>query len=179
MRKDKTKRVPMKAVIVLAMHGVPPNNFPERETAELFSLRARVKKAAGTERAALERRLLELDAKMRVWPRTAQNDHFYAASQQLRTHLSEATGSEVIVAFNEFCAPSLSDALNQAIARGAKKVIVVTPMMTRGGEHAEVDIPAAIKIAQAKHPEIPIVYAWPFKVSEVANFLAEHIAGFS
>ena len=27
----------MKAIIVLVMHGVPPNNFPERELAELFS----------------------------------------------------------------------------------------------------------------------------------------------
>jgi len=169
----------MKAIIVLAMHGVPPNNFPERETAELFSLKTRVKKATGMDRAALERRLLELDARMRAWPRTAQNDPFYTASQELGTHLSEATGCEVIVGFNEFCAPSLSDALSQAIARGAEKVIVVTPMMTRGGEHAEVDIPANIKTAQAQHPEIPIVYAWPFGVSEVANFLAEHIAGFS
>jgi sirohydrochlorin cobaltochelatase len=84
----------------------------------------------------------------------------------------------VIVGFNEFCAPSLDDALNRGIALGAEKVIVVTPMMTRGGEHAEVDIPAAIRAAQARHPEIPIIYAWPFRVSEVADFLAAHVAGF-
>ena len=168
----------MKAIIVLVMHGVPPNNFPEREMAELFSLHARVKGVAGVERVALERRYLELDAKMRAWPRTAQNDPFYAGSQEIVGHLSEATGCEVIVGFNEFCAPSLHDALSRAIARGADKVIVVTPMMTRGGEHAEVDIPAAVKNAQARHPEIPIIYAWPFRVSEVASFLATQIAGF-
>jgi len=167
----------MKAIIVLVMHGVPPNDFPKREMGELFSLHARMEGVAGVERAALERRRLELDAKMRAWPRTAQNDPFYAASQELGAHLSEATGCEVIVGFNEFCAPSLDDALDHAIARGAEKVIVVTPMMTRGGEHAEVDIPAAVKTAQAQHPEIPIVYAWPFRVSEVASFLAAHIAG--
>ena len=166
----------MKAIIVLVMHGVPPNNFPKREMAELFSLHARMERAVGVERVELERRRLELDAKMRAWPRTAQNDPFYVGSQELGAHLSEATGCEVIVGFNEFCAPSLEDALNQAITRGAEKVIVVTPMMTRGGEHAEVDIPAAVKTAQAQHPEIPITYAWPFKLSEVANFLAAHIA---
>jgi len=166
----------MKAIIVLVMHGVPPIDFPERETAELFSLQAQVKKVARPERAALERRLMELDAKMRAWPRTAQNDPFHAGSQELAEQLSKATGREVIVGFNEFCAPSLDDALSQAIAMGAEKVIVVTPMMTRGGEHAEVDIPAAVKAAQAQHPEIPIVYAWPFRVSETANFLASHIA---
>lgn len=160
------------------MHGVPPNDFPERETAELFSLNARVGGTAGVERAALERRRLELDVKMRAWPRTAQNDPFYAGSQELGAHLSEATGCEVIVGFNEFCAPSLDDALSHAIARGAEKVIVVTPMMTRGGEHAEVEIPTAVQTAQAQHPEIQITYAWPFRVSEVASFLATQIAPF-
>ena len=167
----------MKAIIVLVMHGVPPNNFPERELAELFSLHVQVKGVAGVERVALERRYLELDAKMRAWPRTAKNDPFYAGSQELAAHLSEATGCEVILGFNEFCAPSLDDALSHAIARKAEKVIVVTPMMTRGGEHAEVDISAAVKTAQAQHPEIPIMYAWPFRVSDVASFLAAQIAG--
>jgi len=166
----------MKAVIVLAMHGVPPNDFPEPEMAELFSLRARVKKVAGPERLALEGSLRELDSKMRAWPRTAKNDPFCAASQELGASLKKATGCEVVVGFNEFCGPSLDDALRRAIASGAEKVIVVTPMMTRGGEHAEVDIPAVIKAVQAEHPEFPIVYAWPFKVSETANFLASHIA---
>jgi sirohydrochlorin cobaltochelatase len=168
----------MKAIIVLVMHGVPPNNFPEHDMAELFGLQARLKRATGVERVALERRHLELDAKMRAWPRTAQNDPFYAGSQALAANLSRATGCEVIVGFNEFCAPSLDDALNQAIAREAEKVIVITPMMTRGGEHSEVDIPAAVQAAQTQHPEIPILYVWPFKVSEVASFLAEQIANF-
>jgi sirohydrochlorin cobaltochelatase len=167
----------MKAIIVLVMHGVPPNDFPKREMAELFNLNARAGGVAGVEHVALEHRRLELDAEMRAWPRTAQNDPFYAGSQELGAHLSEATECVVIVGFNEFCAPSLDDALSQAIVQGAEKVIVVTPMMTRGGEHAEVDIPAAVKTAQAQHPEIPIIYAWPFRISEVASFLAKQIEG--
>jgi len=166
----------MKAIIVLVMHGAPPNNFPPLEMTELFGLQARLKRATGAERVALERRHLELDTKMRTWPRTAQNDPFYSGSQELAAHLSRVTGCEVIVGFNEFCSPDLDDALNQAIARGAEKVIVITPMMTRGGEHSEVDIPAAVQTAQVRHPEIPIQYVWPFKVSEVANFLAKQIA---
>jgi sirohydrochlorin cobaltochelatase len=113
---------------------------------------------------------------MRKWPRTAQNDPFYAGSQELAANLSRITGLEVIVGFNEFCAPSLVDALNEAVAREPEKIIVVTPMMTRGGEHSEVDIPAAVQKVQAEHPEIPILFVWPFKVSEVANFLAAQIA---
>ncbi len=59
----------MTTVIVLAMHGAPPNDFPERETAELFGLHARLEHAHEPERAALEHRHAELDAKMRAWPR--------------------------------------------------------------------------------------------------------------
>jgi len=165
----------MKAIVVLVMHGVPPNDFPESDMAEFFGLQSRLKRSVGEGRVTLERRCLELDDKMRKWPRTAQNDPFYIGSQELAAQVSNATGCEVIVGFNEFCAPSLSDALNQAIAREADKVIVITPMMTRGGEHSEVDIPAAVETAQAQHPKTAIIYVWPFKVSDVASFLAAQI----
>ena len=165
----------MKTVIVLAMHGMPPNDFPRPEIAELFGLHVRLEHVAGPERATLERRYAELDARVRAWPRTAENDPFYAGSHELAEQLSQATGYEVIVGFNEFCAPSLDEALDQAIARGAERVIVITPMMTRGGEHSEVDIPAAIRRAQKRHPEATILYVWPFGVFEVAAFLATQV----
>jgi sirohydrochlorin cobaltochelatase len=166
----------MQTIIVLAMHGAPPNDFPHHEMAELLGLHARLEHAAEAERAALERRHAELDAKMREWPRTAQNDLFYIGSQELTAHLSRAMGREVILGFNEFCAPSLDDALDQAVAQEAEQVIVITPMMTRGGEHAEADIPAAIQRARERHPKTPIVYAWPFETSKVAQFLAAQVA---
>jgi len=169
----------MKTVIVLAMHGAPPNDFSSRETAELFGLHARLEAGhvAGPERDALERRFAELDAKIRAWPRTAQNDPFWAGSQELAEHLGQASGCEVIVGYNEFCAPRLDDALDQAAAYG-NRVIVVTPMMTRGGEHSEVEIPATIQRARERHPEIKIVYAWPLDVATIAQFLAAQVALF-
>lgn len=166
----------MKLIIVLAMHGAMPNDFPDSEKAELFRLDAQIEGASGEKQAELEYRYAELNAKMRNWPRTSKNDPFYAGSMELASHLSKVTGLEVIIGFNQFCAPDLDEALDIAIARGAEKVIVVTPMMTRGGEHSGVDIPKAIKRAQARHPKIPIIYAWPFEVSEVAKFLASQIA---
>jgi sirohydrochlorin cobaltochelatase len=168
----------MKSVIMLAMHGAPPKDFPERETAELFGLHARLEHAAGPERAGLERRYAELDAKMRAWPRTAQNDPFYVGARDVADHLGRATGCEVVVGFNEFCAPSLDEALDHAVAKAADRVIVITPMMTRGGEHSEVDIPAAIRRAQERHPGLSIRYVWPFEASDVAAFLAAQIRRF-
>lgn len=167
----------MKSVIVLAMHGAPPKGFPRDELLELFGLHARLEHTAGPERAAMERRYADLDAKVRAWPRTAENDPFYAGSQDLAAHLSQATGCEVLVGFNEFCAPGLDEALDRAAARGVEEVIVVTPMMTRGGEHAEKEIPEAVQRAQERHPEISISYVWPFGVSAVAQFLADQISG--
>lgn len=170
----------MKTVIVLAMHGAPPTDFPKPELMELFGLHARLEHITGPERAALERRHAELEARVRAWPRTAQNDPFYAGSQELAEHLSQATGypDPALVAFNEFCAPSLDEAFEQAIAQSAQQIIVVTPMMTRGGEHSESDIPAAVQRAQSQYLDIPILYAWPFDASEVAKFLASQIGRF-
>lgn len=165
----------MKTVVVLAMHGAPPRDFPRQDMAEFFALHSQLERAGGGERAAVERRHAELEAKMRAWPRSAENDPFYAASQELARHLSQATGFPVVVGFNEFCAPSLDDALDEAVAEGAEKVVVITPMMTRGGEHSQVDIPDAIREAQERHPASTMLYAWPFEVSEVAQFLAAQI----
>ncbi len=166
----------MKQMIVLAMHGAPPNDYPRHEIAEMMGLHMRLEHARGLERVALEKRHAELDTKVRAWPRTAQNDPFWAGSQELAGHLSRAAGLEVIVGYNEFCAPSLDEALDQAAGQSADEVIVITPMMTRGGEHSEVDIPEAIRRVKEQHPGMRVRYVWPFDTSEIARFLATHIA---
>lgn len=165
-------------VIVLAMHGAPPNDFPKDELAELFGLHAQLEHAHESVQAALLHRHAQLENKLLAWPRTAKNDPFYAGSQELAVCLSEITGYQVIVGFNEFCAPSVDKALDCAVARAPDKVIVITPMLTQGGEHAEIDIPSAIRRARQRHPHTPIVYAWPFEVSDAAQFLVAQIAHF-
>lgn len=168
-----------KITIVLAMHGVPPHDFSRPELLELLGWHARLTHADGLERAALESRHADLDAKVRAWPRTAENDPFYVGSLDLAAHLRQATSQDVIVGFNEFCAPSLDEALDQAAARGATQVVVVTPMVTPGGEHSEMDIPAAIRRAQERHPGNSFSYAWPFDPAAVAQFLAAQVAQFA
>jgi sirohydrochlorin cobaltochelatase len=159
-------------VIVLAMHGAPPNDFPSHEVAELFGLQHQLPYAQGPVLETLQHRHAELENRMRLWPRTARNDPFYAGSQELAVHLGEVTGCKVIVGFNEFCAPSVDQALDYATAQTPEKIIVITPMLTQGGEHAEVDIPNVIRRARQRHPHTLMVYAWPFEVSAVAQFLA-------
>ena len=166
-------------VIILAMHGAPPKDFPRQEAVELFSLHARLEHAHGSDRSALEQRYHELEAKMRSWPRTPENDPFYAGSAALASQLSQETGYPVVLGFNEFCAPSIDEAFGQAMGPGTQRVFVVTAMMTRGGEHSEVEIPQAIQRARKRHPDIEIRYVWPFDVQQIAKFLASQIANFA
>lgn len=163
-----------KTCIVLVMHGAPPRDFPEQETAEYFGLSARLRRAGDTERAAMERRHAELDARMRAWPRSEKNDAFHAAAHQLGEQLARTIGLPVLVGFNEFCAPSVDEALDRGAEVG-RRVAVVTPMMTRGGKHAEMEIPESVHSAQSRHPQVRYVYAWPFETSVIASFLASQI----
>jgi sirohydrochlorin cobaltochelatase len=152
----------METAIVLAMHGAPPNDFPGEE------------RAGEKERASLAARHGELEARMRAWPRTEANDPFHAGSVAIAQALANASGLAVILGFNEFCAPSLEEALGQA-ALEYRRVIVVTPMLTAGGEHAGADIPAAIERARIRHPRTDFLYAWPFEPADVAAFLAAQV----
>jgi sirohydrochlorin cobaltochelatase len=188
----------MKTIIVLAMHGVPPSDFPKNELAELMSLEARLargadddgcrtrheRRASGDqynspegEFAALELRFADLDTKIRNWPRTRENDPYHAASHELAGRLSRVIGYEVIVGFNEFCGPNLDEALDRA-AHEAMRVVIATAMITSGGKHSEVEIPEAVHRAERRHPRVKFVYAWPFDAEKSAEFLAEHIRRF-
>lgn len=168
----------MKTIIVLAMHGSPPADFPRPELAEFMRLHAQLDHGDGAPPKELVRRHDELDLKVRRWPRSAANDPFYAGSTALAAELERAARLKVLAGFNEFCAPSLGEAFDEAARSGAVRVIVITPMMTRGGEHAERDIPTAIERARRNHPGVEFVYAWPFPSAEVARFLAQHAAAF-
>jgi sirohydrochlorin cobaltochelatase len=168
----------VKTTIVLVMHGVPPRDFPRREIAEMMALQGRLEHGAVPphERPAAEARFAELDVRVRSWPRNPQNDPFYVASQELTAELARATGSEVVLGFNEFCAPPVPAALDRAAATGAERVVVITPMLTPGGEHSEVEIPAQVEKARGRYPGVAFVYAWPYAMADVAAFLAQRIA---
>ncbi|HOI44171.1 MAG TPA: CbiX/SirB N-terminal domain-containing protein [Candidatus Aminicenantes bacterium] len=169
----------MKTMIVLAMHGAPPLDFPPADLEEFMSLESRMRHLREAGRAVIGRRHAELENKIRNWPRTPLNDPFHAGSQTLAVELRRASGRRVILGFNEFCAPSLDQALDLAAGQGAEKILVVTPMMTRGGGHAESEIPAAVESARARHPKEKYIYAWPFRASDVAAFLVSQLNKFA
>jgi sirohydrochlorin cobaltochelatase len=168
----------MKIVIILAMHGMPPNDFPRKETIDYFMLHSRIENIPGSPPPNMQKQYEELDNKMRNWPRTLENDPYFQASHELAEKISKQTDYSVIVGFNEFCSPSLDDAFEKAGSQNPEKVIIITPMMTRGGEHSEKDIPEAIDRARKKFPRIQFTYIWPFNSTKVAAFLADQIQDF-
>jgi sirohydrochlorin cobaltochelatase len=165
----------MKRVIILAMHGMPPNDFPQKETMEYFMLHSRLENMSGPPPPNLQQKYKDLDKKMRQWARTPENDPYFYASNELAEHLSHRAECPVIIGFNEFCSPSLDDAFEEAGKGNPEKIIIVTPMMTRGGEHSEKDIPEAVERAKEKYSKILFEYIWPFDLMEVASFLEKQI----
>jgi sirohydrochlorin cobaltochelatase len=165
----------MKVIILLVMHGVTPRDFPREELTEFSRLHSGIGK--GVQRADQERYLF-LENKIRYWPRNQQSDPSHTASQELAAHFSEVSGYEVILGYNEFCAPSFDEVLQSVVNKNVDKIIVATPMMTRGGDRAEKDIPVKIEEFRERYPKIEIVYAWPFDTLQVARFLSKHISRF-
>jgi sirohydrochlorin cobaltochelatase len=168
----------MKTSIVIAMHGMPPKDFPFSDLREFFMLHSQQQSARNSLSDAAKLRYLQLHEAMRNWPRSPDNDPFHAAATELALLLEEELSCPVHVGFNEFCAPPLDKAFASAAAQDPARILIVTPMMTRGGEHAEVDIPEAIDRARQRFPKIHFIYCWPFDYHDVAHFLAGQIHRF-
>jgi len=111
---------------------------------------------------------VDLDRKVRQWLRNPTTDPYKAGADAIAERLSARVG-RVVVAFNEFCAPSLEDAVHELAREGVLQVTVVTTMLTPGGMHSEIEIPDAVRALQCTYPEIRIRYAWPFDLDAVAG----------
>lgn len=119
-----------------------------------------------------------LDAKVRAWPRTAENDPYRTGIERLVERVRAHSGNvRVDVAYNEFCAPSLPDAVDALVEEGKREIVLVATMMTPGGVHSEVEIPELVAELSAKHPHVRIVHAWPFDLDVVAKVLVAQAEG--
>jgi sirohydrochlorin cobaltochelatase len=162
--------------VVLVGHGGIPKDCPQE-------LVTKLKRLEGQRRAAKlppSPEELELDRTVRRWPRTDATDPYRsgleAVAAQLRPLLDDILFT---VAYNEFCAPTLEEAVEELIRQGATKIIVATTMFTPGGSHSETEIPETLAQLSARHPNIVLQYAWPFDLREIAQTLAQQIRRFS
>ena len=156
--------------VVLVGHGAPPRDYPRRRLEEFFALGGR----KGSDVAVLSQ-WLSLDREIREWPRTPENDPYHAGLMALAGWIAAESGLSVRVAFNEFCGPTLPEAVDRAVGEGFGIVVVVPSMMTPGGNHSEREIPEALAKVRAQHPHLRVVYAWPFDPERLAGFFADHV----
>lgn len=161
--------------VVLVGHGGLPSDFPSEQVSKLMRLekeRRRTKQQPTAEE-------IEIDRTLRHWPRTATSDPYQAGLEQLGTHLAPLLdGKKVKLAYNEFCAPNLTEAIEDMIEQGVEHITVISTMFTPGGSHSEQEIPEELEPLQEKYADITIVYAWPYDLTKVAHLLREQINAF-
>jgi len=162
--------------VILVGHGGIPKGCSQELVTKLKRLEAQ-RRAAMMPPSPEE---IELDAKIRHWPRTPETDPYKsgleAVAAQLRANLGEVLFA---VAYNEFCAPTLEESVEELIKQGAMHITVTTTMFTPGGSHSEVEIPEIIDQLRKQHPGIVLRYAWPFDLKLVAKTLAEQLQRYS
>jgi sirohydrochlorin cobaltochelatase len=121
-------------------------------------------------------RAAELDATIRGWPRRADNDPYKAGLERVADALRSLLPTDLLViGYNEFCRPTIAEAVAQVIGQGAGRVLVIPSMLTPGGVHAERDIPKALEEIRRSHTGVTIDYLWPFDLRDVASLLASHV----
>lgn len=163
-----------KEAVILIGHGSAATDTPRPLVGELKRLE--------TERQArreltMSPREAELDKQVREWPRTPQNDAYKAGVDEIAAALApKLGGKKLVTAYNEFCAPSVEDALAGLVREGFTRVTLISTMYTRGGIHAECEIPGIVTEARKKHPGVVIEYAWPFDADFLADFLATQLS---
>ena len=160
----------MKEAIILIGHGSVATDTPRPLVAELTRLEG--ERMARREMKMSEREA-ELDKQVRDWPRTPQNDAYKAGVDVIARALAPKLGGrKLVVAYNEFCAPSVEDAIEGLVRDGFTRISLISTMFTRGGLHAECEIPGIVLAAGKAHPGVKIEYAWPFDPDFLADFLA-------
>jgi len=162
--------------VILVGHGGIPKECPQDLVTKLKRLEAQ-RRAAKLPPSVEE---LELDAKIRRWPRTAETDPYQAGLETVAAHLrAQLDGALFAVAYNEFSPPTLEESVETLIKQGATHITVTTTMFTPGGSHSEVEIPEILDQLRPQYPDVELRYAWPFDLELVANTLAEQVKRFS
>jgi sirohydrochlorin cobaltochelatase len=166
---------PSGRAVVLVGHGGVPRDYPRDRLHRLRGLEARRR----TTGATVSEEEAALDAELRHWPRTPATDPYQAGLQSLAAQLRPRLAPvRLELAYNEFCTPTLAEAVRALAADGATTIVAVPSMLTPGGVHTEVEIPASIDALRVELPHLDIRYAWPFAAERLASLFVEHLGQF-
>ncbi|HMS82993.1 MAG TPA: CbiX/SirB N-terminal domain-containing protein [Nitrospira sp.] len=162
--------------VVLVGHGGIPKDCPQDLVTKLKRLEAQ-RRAAKQQPSQEE---VELDQKIRRWPRTKETDPYQSGLEAVGAMLQPyLNGVLFAMAYNEFCAPTLEEAVEDLVKQGATSITVLTTMFTPGGSHSEVEIPEILDHLRPLYPTVELRYAWPFDLQLIAKTLSEQLRRWS
>ncbi len=146
-----------KVSVIIACHGDVPLDYIE-ENKEAFEM--------------AESHIEVLSNNTRELPRTRETDPFKHDVEDLIEKIKEKRDYQSIEAgYMSFCGPSIPDAVDNAIKKGAEKVLVI-PLFNVKSKHSVVDIPEIVEKAKATNPDADVSYLEPGD-DEIKNLLAE------
>jgi sirohydrochlorin cobaltochelatase len=163
-----------KEAVILIGHGGAATDTPKPMVGELKRLEA---ERMARREAEMSPREAELDKTVREWPRTPETDPYkYGVEEIAKALAPKLGGRRLITAYNEFCAPSVEAAIERLVQEGFTKINLISTMFTRGGLHAECEIPGIVLASKKKYPGVSVEYAWPYDASFIADFLATQLS---
>ncbi len=158
--------------VILVGHGGIPKDCPQ----ELVTRLKRLESQRRAQKLPPSPEEIELDMKIRRWPRTAETEPYQAGLEAVAASLHrQLDGALFAVAYNEFCAPTLEESIDDLVKQGATHLTVLTTMFTPGGSHSEIEIPEIIDQLTKQYPGIVLRYAWPYDLNRIAQLLAEQL----
>jgi sirohydrochlorin cobaltochelatase len=165
-----------KRAVVLVGHG----GLPKDISSQLVDKFMRIHKTRVKTGSEITKQEIELDQAIRRWQRTPESDPYKTGLEQLAAKLRlNLNNYHVVTAYNEFCYPTINDAIAGLAQENYSNIILVTTMITRGGSHSENEIPEEINELRIKYPDININYAWPFCMNSFAEFIGNHIKSYN
>ncbi|MDH7499750.1 MAG: CbiX/SirB N-terminal domain-containing protein [candidate division NC10 bacterium] len=91
----------------------------------------------------------------------SRSRHVEEGLEEIASQVREGLGGgRVILAFLQFNRPNLSEAIDQAVAEGLARLIVV-PFFLASGIHVRKDIPEELEQARLRHPGVEILLSRP------------------
>jgi sirohydrochlorin cobaltochelatase len=162
--------------VILVGHGGLPADCPPDVVSKLKRLEMD-RRRRGVPASEEE---MVLDRKVRDWPRTPESDPYKVGLEKLANNLAnKMPDCKIVAAYNEFCAPSIEDAVDSLAASGVKSIYLVSSMFTPGGSHSEKEIPEDVGVLQKKYPDVNFQYAWPFDLNKIAELMVGHLEDFN
>ena len=145
--------------VILVAHGDVPLSYLEKKDMNMA-----------------EEHIEKWSEMVRDWPRNEKNDPLLHDTRILEDYIKDKSGySNFEIGNLEFSAPTLEDALQKVLNRGAERVIFIggTGFMDRSS-HSLVDIPEAVDKLQKEYPSVELSYEEPdidFVCPELAKMI--------